>query len=178
MVWFGSAHELTSRVVAGVKGFNATEYLRKNYPEVTILDVSSIHEGLRAVLTHRADALVANLGSVNYAIKRHGLDGLQIIGQLPLNADLAIGVHKSDPILFSILQKALADVSPVQAQIIYDKWCQLRTVNQLDHRQLLRLSIYALAVFSLLLLLILWSRYQQNEQQRYINQINEYSLPR
>lgn len=173
--YVGSAHELSSRVVAGVKGFNATEYLRQHYPEVTILDVSSIHEGLRAVLTHRADAVVANLGSANYAIKRHGLDGLQIIGQLDINADLAIGVHKNEPILFSILQKALADVSPVQAQIIYDKWFQLRTVKALDQRQLLRLSFYALAVFSLLLLLILWSRYQQSKQQRYINQINEYS---
>ncbi|OZA95232.1 MAG: hypothetical protein B7X52_07680, partial [Thiotrichales bacterium 34-46-19] len=35
--YVGSAHELSSRVVAGVKGFNATEYLRHNYPEVTIL---------------------------------------------------------------------------------------------------------------------------------------------
>lgn len=173
--YVASAQALSGRVVAGIKGFNATEYLRKHYPEVTLLEVSSIHEGLRAVLMNRADAVVANLGSVNYAIKRHGLDGLQIIGQLPLNADLAIGVHKSDPILFSILQKALADVTPVQAESIYDKWFQLRTLSQLDHRQLLQLSFYALAVFSLLLLLILWSRYQQNKQQRYINQINEYS---
>lgn len=173
--YVGSVHELTERVVAGVKGFNATDYLKTRYPEVSMLDVSSIQEGLRAVLMHRADVFVANLGSVNYAIKRHGLAGLQIIGQLHLNADFAIGVHKSDPVLLSIMQKALDDVTPQQASVIYDRWFQLRAINQLDQQQLWRLGFYVFIGFSALLLLMLWMRQRQRKQQHYINQINEYS---
>ncbi len=173
--YVSSAQQLEGRVVAGVKGFNATAILRQRFPQVPTLEVFSIQEGLKAVVTNRAYAFVANLGSVNYAIKQHGLDGLKIIGQLDATADLAIGVHKDDPVLFSILQKALDDVTPAESQAIYDKWFQLRTVNELDQRQLIRLALYALAVFAGLLLLILWSRYQQAKQQRYIDQINEYS---
>lgn len=174
--YVGSAQQLAGQLVAGVKGFNATAYLRKQHPEVPMLEVFSIQEGLTAVVTNRVYAFVANLGSVNYAIKHHGIDGLKIIGQLAINADLAIGVHKDDPMLFSILQKALADVSPAEAQAIYDRWFQLRAVSQLDRRQLWQLGLYAFAVFVGLFLFMLWMRHQQRKQQAYINQVHEYSL--
>lgn len=173
--YLASAEQLRGKVVAGVKGFNATAYLQKTNPKVPMLEVFSIQEGLKAVITHQADAFVANLGSVNYAIKKHGLDGLKIIGQFPINADLAIGVHKSEPILFSIMQKALADVSAEESQQIYDKWFQLRTIKQLDHHQLWQIGAYVTLGFFLLLLFILFLRHQQHKQQQYINQINEYS---
>lgn len=173
--YIGTVEKLHGLVVAGVIGFNATAHLRKHHPEVPILEVFSIQEGLKAVITHRAYAFVANLGSVNYSIKKHGLDGLKVIGQLETKADLAIGVHKNEPILLSIMQKALADVSVEESQQIYDQWFHLRTVDELDRRQLWRLSLYGLSIFSVMLLFIVWLRYQQHKQQCYINQINEYS---
>lgn len=174
--YVSSAAQLKGMLVAGVKGFNATAYLRKQHPEVPVLEVFSIKDGLEAVVTNQAYAFVANLGSVNYAIKHHGLDGLKIIGQLNITADLAIGVHQSEPILFAILQKVLADVSPQESQAIYDKWFQLRTVNQLDRRQLWQIGLYVFVIFSSLLMFLLWMRHQQRKQQAYINQVNEYSL--
>ncbi len=166
---------LKGHTIAAIKGFNATEYINKHHPDIAQLEVFSIQEGLRAVIANRAYAFVGNLGSINYAIKKHGLDGLKIIGQLPINADLAIGVHKNDPVLFTILQKTLADVSPAEHQAIYDKWFQLRAVRELNRHELWQIASYALGIFSLLLLFILWLRYQQTKQQQYINRINEYS---
>jgi diguanylate cyclase (GGDEF)-like protein/PAS domain S-box-containing protein len=170
-----SPERLNGLTVAGVKGFNAAIHLREHYPKIQMLYVDSIQEGLAAVITGKAYAFVANLGSVNYAIKMHGLDGLQIIGHTNLNAELAIGVHKNEPILFSIMQKALDNVSAEQASAIYDRWFQLRTVNQLDQKQIWKIVGYSLVVVIVLVAWILLFRYQRNKKQVYIDQINEYS---
>lgn len=174
--YVNTPEQLNGRLIAGVKGFNATAHLKKKYPLIPILDVNTIQEGLEAVITGKAYGFVANLGSVNYAIKRHGLDGLQIIGQTGAQAELAIGVHKNEPVLFSIMQKALNSVTPEQAREIYDKWFQLRTINQLDHSQILYIASYVSIVVTLLLVWVLVYRYQKHRQRAYINQINEYSL--
>ncbi len=174
--YVNTPEQLNGQTIAGVKGFNATHHLNKHYPLIRIMDVDTIQQGLEAVITGKAYGFVANLGSVNYAIKRHGLDGLQIIGQTGAQAELAIGVHKSEPILFSIMQKALASVSHQQANAIYDKWFPLRTINQLDTRQIWQISSYVVLLLLFLLAWILWYRYQKNRQQAYIDQINEYSL--
>ena len=174
--YVGNPEQLNGRVIAGVTGFNASHHLAKSFPHITILDVDTVREGLEAVITGKAYGFVANLGSINYAIKRHGLDGLQIIGQTGAHAELAIGVHKNEPILFNILQKALANMPPEDASRIYDKWFHLRTVNQLDNKQLISLGGTALGIALFLIAWIVWFRYQRNQQKIYIDQINEYNL--
>jgi diguanylate cyclase (GGDEF)-like protein/PAS domain S-box-containing protein len=87
-----------------------------------------------------------------------------------------VGAHKNEPVLFSIMQKALSSVTTEQANAIYDKWFQLRTINQLDKRQLWHLSGYAILTLLFLVAWIFKYRYQKMSQQKYIDQINEYSL--
>ena len=151
--------------IAVVKGYWSEEYLKQHYPHMQLLEVGSVREGLEAVIRGKAYALSDNLGAIHYAIKQYGLTGLSIIGQSDHRFELAIGVHKGDPILLSILQKALANITLKQEQEIYNHWMQLNVVTEVDFSAMMRAYypyfIVLLAAF-VSLLSVLWWRHQRN----------------
>jgi len=66
---------------------------------------------LSAVLVGRADGYLGNLAVINYTLHKYGLEGLRIVGQFSERFELAIGVQKDNPILFSVIQKTLKLIS-------------------------------------------------------------------
>lgn len=165
--------QLNRHKVAVVNGHWSHEFFKENYPLVELLVVNTVTEGLEAVIHGRAMVYSGNLGVVNYHIQKYGLTGLQVVGQPPGRFELAIGVQADNPILFSIMKKALAAVTQEQRQDIFDRWFHLEVVQRLDKAQLQRIS---LMVSLIVLVMLLWGliyRYQKNKKQDYINKVHE-----
>lgn len=165
--------QLNGLKVAVIRGYWAHEYFRHHFPDVDLLVVDSVKEGLMAVMSGKAIAYAENLAAANYAIRQYGFTDMSFIGESNERFELAIGVHQSDPMLFSILQKALASISEEEKRAIYDRWIHIELIKRLDQRQLWELSGIALLVVMLLLSLIMIYRYQRNRFQHYMTQINE-----
>jgi diguanylate cyclase (GGDEF)-like protein/PAS domain S-box-containing protein len=165
--------QLNGHTVAVVKGYWSHETLAKNYPHIKLLPVNSVKEGLEAVIDGRAMVYSGNLGAINYAINKYGLTGIHVIGQSEHRFELAIGVRKDKPALFSILRKGLASISDEERREIFNHWIQLEMVNRLDKRQLFEVALVILVVVLTMLFLVMFYRYQKNKQQVYINQIHE-----
>lgn len=165
--------QLNGQTVAVVKGYWSHETLAKDYPQIKLLPVNSVKEGLEAVIDGRAMVYSGNLGAINYAINKYGLTGIHVIGQSEHRFELAIGVRKDKPILFSILQKGLASVTEEERREIFNHWIQLEMVSRLDKRQLFEVALVILVVVLAMLVLVVFYRYQKNKQQAYINQIHE-----
>jgi signal transduction histidine kinase/ABC-type nitrate/sulfonate/bicarbonate transport system substrate-binding protein len=166
----GFAQLSSSQRVAVVRGYWSEDYLKKHYPQLPLLVVDSVVQGLAAVLTGKAYALSDNLGAINYAIKAQGLSGLQVIGQAEHPFELAIGVHKSEPVLFSILQKALNQISLEEERDIYNHWQQLMVATQADFASVVRpylpISLALAIVVLVLFVLLVWSRQRHRLQSR------------
>lgn len=165
--------QLKGQVVAVVKDYWSHEFLSKYFPDVRLLLVNNVKEGLEAVVQKKALVYSGNLGVINYSIKKHGLTGLQVVGQATERFELAIGVQANNPVLYGIMQKVLANVTHEQRQAIFDKWFQLEVVQRLDKSQLQQIS---LIVGFVVLTMLIWGlvyRYQKNRKQDYINQIHE-----
>lgn len=164
----GFAQLSSSQRVAVVRGYWSEDYLKKHYPQLPLLVVDSVTEGLAAVLTGTAYALSDNLGAINYAIKAQGLSGLQIIGQAERPFELAIGVHKSEPVLFSILQKALNQVSLEEERRIYNHWQQLTIATKADFASVvgpyLPVALGLLVLVLLAFAWLMWSRQRHRFQ--------------
>lgn len=167
--------QLEGKVIAAVKGYWSEEYLKENYPEIKLLTVDSVHEGLDAVIEGRAFGYIGNLAAINFAIRKYGAEGVRIVGQFGERFELAIGVRKDDPVLFSIMQKALSMITEDERQEIFNRWIKLEVVNKLDTRQLLQIVIPALLMIGALLFTLLFYIYQKRQQKRYIGQIQELS---
>ncbi|BCN94199.1 hypothetical protein THMIRHAM_19840 [Thiomicrorhabdus immobilis] len=167
--------QLAGFTIAVVKGYWSHELLKTQYPEVKLLEVTNVVEGLNAVVDGRADGYLGNLAVINYTQHKYGLEGLRIVGQFAERFELAIGVQKSNPVLLSIIQKTLDSVTQEQRDAIFNRWVRLELVTELNNKQLLQIFIPVfLIVFGLLSLVFVYA-YQKRQQKSYITQIHELS---
>ncbi len=167
--------QLNSQTVAVVEGYWSHEMLEKNYPQINLLLVDSIKEGLEAVISGQAMAYSGNLASINYAIKQYGLMGLHIAGQSDERFELAIGVNKDNPVLFGILEKVLKSVSEAERQAIYNQWVTLEMVNKVDRQTWIKTILIISVIILLMSAFLALLHSQKRQQQAYINRINELS---
>ncbi|UQB42075.1 diguanylate cyclase [Thiomicrospira microaerophila] len=165
--------ELTGKKVAVVKDYWSHEYIRDNYPGIDLYLVNSVSEGLEAVLQGDAYVYSGNLAVINFILQQRGMTGLRVVGQADQRFELAIGVQKDDPLLFSIMQKTLYSITQAEHDHIYGKWIRFEMVQRLDTKQLIQL---VLIVSGLLLMMLAWGlsyRYQKKRLQRYVDQVHE-----
>lgn len=165
--------DLANQTIAVNKGFCAEMILKRDYPQINILTVESVIEGLQAVLTGRADFFSGNLASVNYVINKQGLVGLRVVGAADNNFELVMGVHKDNPILFSIIEKTLASITAEERQEIYNNWIQLEVYHRADNRQLWQIFLVSLAIILTLLVVLFGFLAQKNSLKKYISQVHE-----
>ncbi|WEJ62401.1 transporter substrate-binding domain-containing diguanylate cyclase [Thiomicrorhabdus lithotrophica] len=168
--------QLEGYTIAVVKGYWTEELMATQYPGVKLLKVDGVNEGLSAVLDGRADGYLGNLAVINYTLHKYGLEGLRIVGQFSERFELAIGVQKDNPILFSVIQKTLKLISQEQRDEIFNRWVRFELVNKLNPKQLLQIFIPVFVIVLSLLLLLLVYAYQKRQQKAYINEIHELSF--
>jgi len=171
--FIGDYKQLNGQTVSVVKGYWSEEHLQKKYPNINVLSVDSIPEALQAVVDGRATAYSGNLASIVFAIQKYGISGLQIAGHSDNRFELAMGVRKDNPILFSIIEKSLKGITEEQRTKIYNHWINLEVVEKVDQQQLNRIYWIVGSVLGTLLLILLIYRFQTNVKQAYIDQIHE-----
>jgi len=117
---------LTGKRVAGVKGYSFTTAIKRIMPTATVVEVSSILEGLKAVSLGKADAFIDSIGTVSYLLENNYIPNLKIISDIN-HADLDspaihMGVSKDKIILRNILDKALASISRKEKRELANLW--------------------------------------------------------
>lgn len=167
---------LMGHKVAVVKNYWSHEYLKDQYPDLDLLLVDNVQQGLEAVLQGKAKVYSGNLAVINFTAKKLGLSGLSVVSQFDQQFDLAIGVQKDNPILLSILQKTLDSLTSEEHSEIYDQWIHLEMVSRLDKRQLVELSLTIGAVLLILLVGLFSYRYQKQRAQAYIERVHELTF--
>ncbi|HHT00514.1 MAG TPA: diguanylate cyclase, partial [Thiomicrospira sp.] len=167
---------LNGQTVAVVADSFAFENLKRHHPEINLLTVQTVTQGLKTVLRGEAIGYSGNLASINFAIKKSGLTGLNVVGESRRRFDMAIGVHKDNPILFSILDKTLNSITDQQHREIYDNWIQLKILHATDSSVLFKTVGLALLVILILSAVIVLFNAQKRKQKAYIEQINELSM--
>ncbi len=116
--------DLNGKRVAVPKNYAHEDLLKKHFPEIIVISVDTFSEAIDAVLQDRADILYDTYASINYALKRDGINSI-----IPFratrdseNKPIHIVTRKGLPILTSIIQKGLVSISENQQQIVFRKW--------------------------------------------------------
>jgi ABC-type amino acid transport substrate-binding protein len=85
--------------------------------------VNSPLEALKAVSVEDAEVYIGNLAAITYMIEKNGLANLKIAAPTKYgNYNLHFAVRKDWPQLVSIVDRALASMSPEQKATIRNKW--------------------------------------------------------
>lgn len=164
---------LAGNKVAVVRGYWSHEHLKQNYPQLELFIVENVVEGLEAVLSGQALVYSGNLAVINFTARKHGFTGLSVVGQSDQRFELAIGVQQDNPLLLSIMQKALDSLSEQEHNSIYRKWIKMDMVSRLDRKQLLHLALIAGLVLLVMSVWLISYRYQKKRMQSYIDQVHE-----
>ena len=117
---------LIGHVVAIPRGFFYEELLKRDYPQITQLPVSSALTALTAVALGQADAALGRDAVLRYQINANFLTNLRVSGELVIgdreHTALRIGVRSDWPLLHSLLTKAMTTVTPQEYNALSQRW--------------------------------------------------------
>ncbi len=112
--------------VAVVSGYAAYEYMKRAYPQVKLEVMPDISSGLRQVSFGKVDAMVLNLASASYYIRKDGITNLTIYKDTDFMYDLSFATRSDWPLLNTILDKAVASITPEEHNRITSSWITLK----------------------------------------------------
>ena len=148
-----SIHDLSNKNIAVIEGFSITAELKKNYPDINLVPVKTIQDGLKKVSVGELDGFVESIGVVSYYMKENFIPNLKITTEVQLDKmdspPLHIAVHKENLILKNILQKGLESVTIDEMNEIRDKWIVAGRVQKevaIDFSNLIFKSIAAIII--------------------------------
>lgn len=150
--------------VAVVEGYFVHDMLKRDFPEMKLVLVNDIDQGLKAVAEGKAAAYVDNSASIIYALNRLNLTDLKVAITTPYNSSLCFGVRKDWPQLATILEKALQSIPQEEREKIANSWINVRFAERTDWGFLLKIGIaIALAIGLILTIIIIWNRRMAKE---------------
>lgn len=115
--------DLFGKVVAIPQSYASIDIIKKHYPKIRILETKSPLDALDKLITRKADAIIQNHALTSYLIKDQNITTIKAAFNVSiLNKSLRMGVRKDRPLLSSIIQKALDDLSNEQKEQILSKW--------------------------------------------------------
>ncbi|MEN8183381.1 MAG: transporter substrate-binding domain-containing protein [Myxococcota bacterium] len=147
-----------------VQADSSHEGFLKEHTEIEPLRFATLQQSLMAVSGGDADALVTNVASASYWIRRLNLTNLKVAtATSPKVHTLHFAVRDDWPELVRILDKGLVSVHPDERERIADRWVVLAFDPRTDYGLLLKTSAAASLV---VLLILLWNRQLQRHRAR------------
>jgi hypothetical protein len=113
---------LSGKRVSVRNRFFSHEWMAANNPEIVLIPKETTLEALDAVLVGEVDAFIGSLAESGSTITKFGLVNLKVAANAGFVNSLRIGVRNDWPELLSILNKAIADISPQEHNGIWNLW--------------------------------------------------------
>ena len=127
---------IKNKKIGIVKGYAFNEIIRRRYPNIQVVDVKNVTEGLQKVANGELFGFVGTLASIGYTVQKDFAGGLKIAGKFPEKWELGIGVRNDDPLLFGIFSKAVQSIPPTLKQNILNKYIAIRYEKGTDYKLL------------------------------------------
>jgi PAS domain S-box-containing protein len=150
---------LSGMKVSVVSGYAVHDFIARQFPEIQLDVVPDVQTGLRKVSFGTSDAFVENLGTASYYIEKEGIANLRIAGESGFSYKMAFASRKDWPILNSILEKGLKQISEAEKKAIYKKWIPLEQKSIFTSRTFqIAILISFVAFLMLISAITIWNR--------------------
>ena len=152
--------DLKNKKIGIQKNFAYNEIIRKKYPNLDVVDVKHLREGLKKVERGELFGQVTTHLNVAYAFQEEFYGSLQISGKFDEQWHLSVGIRNDDPILLGIFEKLVDSIDDETKQRIINNWVTIKDEKSIDYK--LFWSILSFLIFVILLILytyIIQSRY-------------------
>lgn len=113
---------LLGKRLGTVKGYSITEQLKADHPELELVEVDSITEGLKMVEEGELYGYIDNLMVVSSYIQKEHTGQLKVSSRLEQKVALGVGTRNDEPILHEIFDKLVKNLDEQTMQTIYNRW--------------------------------------------------------
>jgi len=144
-------NNLQGETIATIGNYAMIGFLEQLYPNIDFQYKKDIDEGLRAVRKGSVYGFIDSLMVSGYHIQKSFPD-LKISHQLNQNWEICFSIVRDEPLLESIINKALDSIDFKTRQQIWNSWNSVSFVPAINTRLIWKLSI----AFSIVLILILY----------------------
>ncbi|WP_428633517.1 transporter substrate-binding domain-containing diguanylate cyclase [Sedimenticola sp.] len=156
--------QVKDRRLGVVKDYAIGKTIRRRYPNLQLVEVASVQDGLRRVRSREIYGLVDAAPTIGYAIRQLGYPDVKIAGKTEFMRELSMAVRSDDPLLFSVIDKAVRATTPEERQQIYSKWINVEYVSGVDYLLIGQILLGVLLILGFFI-------YQNRRLARYNRQI-------
>lgn len=158
-IYITDISQLADKKIAVVSGQSAKEDLLSIYPDLHLMEVGTVSDGLAAVSNGDAFALIDTLATISRALKTGDTDNVKVSGTLDVKTNFAIGVQSDDGQLLKILEHISTTIDPAEINAIYNRWLSVAYVERVDYARFWQ----AVLIFSVLMAYVYY-RYRKSLQ--------------
>ena len=138
-----------------VKDYAYINILREKYPDINLVEVKNIKDGLAKVESKEIFGFIDAVATIGYEIQNSDFVDIKISGKTGDNWELSIGVRKDSKELLSIFQKLVNSISESETRAINSKWISIKFEHGFDYTLLWKVLF---GVFIIIFLFIYWNR--------------------
>ena len=161
-------YDLKDKKIAVVKGYAIADILHNEYPDMPLVLVNNIQEGLKKVESGEAYGYVDNLMVLAYAIQHNFTNQIKISSRLNASVSLAIGTRNDEPMLHTIFEKLIYLVSEKEKQEILNHWISVEESTAMDYSFLWK----TFGVLGIITLFFLYRNYELSKYNRILQTIS------
>ena len=147
--------ELSHASTAVVKGYSFLDELKKNYPNLEIVEVPTANDALEALVSGRVEHYIGALLPTDHKIKHEGFAGIRVVGATTFGSTMHMGVRKDWPMLGNLLNKAMRSLTEEERNEIFARWRKVEDKRGFSYEELYP---YVIVLGVLLFGILFWNR--------------------
>jgi len=139
---------LTKEKIGIVKGYTTVGIVKARYPNLHIVEVKSINEGLSKVERGELYGYIDNLIVVSSYIQKEYTGALKVSSRLDEKDDLSVGVRNDEPLLYGVFDKMVKKLDDATMQTIYNRWVStVEEVKWINRAMLWKFLLFIVIAF-------------------------------
>lgn len=151
---------LENKTIAVASDYAFIEILKEKYPNLKILEVDTISDGLKLVRDKKVHGYIGVLAPVNYILNEEYIGQLKVTSKLNDRYTMGAAVIKSDERLLSIMNSVIESIDKETIRSIKDKWMNIHFEKPFNYE----LFYQILAVMSILILFFTYRNFILNRK--------------
>ena len=159
--------QLSNKRIGIVQGYAYVETLKIKYPNLNIIEVKNINDGLQKVANNQLFGFVGSIADIGYAFQKNFIGELKIAGKFDDKWELGVAVRNDDLIILDIFQKLVQNISNDDKQNIFNKYIAIKYEKGIDYTIVWRILIAVL----LLWIFIIYRQFLLKKQNKNLEQL-------
>lgn len=134
-----------------VKGYAYKEVLIKKYPNIKIVDVKSIKDGLQRVDNNEIFGFIDSLPAVGYVIQKNHVGSLKVTGKIQGDWNFSIASRNDESLLNDIFSKLITNIPLETHNEILHKWISVKYQESIDYTKFIWIVIALTIIISIVI---------------------------